>query len=151
MLSGIYENSIDSKARIVVPQDLRTQIANQNGEVWLTYSPNACVRIYSCEVHEELVKDIWEAQKRGEDTRALQALFIRPARKVTIDQNGRVTLSADMRRRAKLLGEKEDKLETAVVGNIDHLEIWSMTELMKDTETVTEEIGFEQLRLIGHI
>ncbi len=149
MLSGIYENSIDSKNRIVVPQELRSQIVNENGEVWLTYSPDACVRIYSCKVYDELVQKIANAQSEGRDTRAMQILFIKPARKVALDAGGRVFLSSDMRDRAKIVETGEGKIETAVVGNIDHLEIWLKAELNAQTQAITEEMGFAELRSIG--
>ena len=150
MLSGIYENSIDAKNRIVVPQELRSQIVNENGEVWLTYSPDACVRIYSCEVYASLVEKIAKAQSEGRDTRAMQILFIKPARKVVLDGGGRVFLSSDMRDRAKIVTDaSEGKIETAVVGNIDHLEIWLKAELNAQTQAITEEMGFNELRSIG--
>ena len=151
MLSGIYENSIDSKNRIGVPQELRSQVVNENGEVWLTYSPDACVRVYSCTEYEKLVEKIAKKQAEGQDTRALQILFIKAARKIVLDAGGRIFLSSDMRKKAKLLDNEEGRLETAVVGNIDHLEIWLKSELDAQNEAITEEMGFEQLRSIGSI
>ncbi len=149
MLSGIYENTLDAKNRIVIPQELRSQVANENGEVWLTYSPDACVRIYSDEAHENLVAMIAKQQAEGKETRALQFLFIKSARKVALDGGGRVFLAGEMRKRMGLAEDTDSKVETAVVGSIDHLEIWLKAQLDIKIGEITEEQGFEELRSIG--
>lgn len=149
MLSGVYENSIDTKNRVVVPQELRSQIANENGEVWLTYAPENCIRIYSTEAYEKLLAGIQQAQIQKVDTRPLQNLFIRPARKVAFDGGGRIFLSQDMRRRARIPDTFDEKIETAVVGNGDHLEIWLKSELDANIAQFTPEMAFDALRSIG--
>ncbi len=147
MLSGIYENSIDSKSRVVVPQELRNQIAG-DGQIYMTYGPDHCVRLYSCEGFAKLYKEIEEARARKVDTRPLQALFVRPARKVSFDGNGRILLPSDMRGWA-LIGD--DVKETCVVGNIDFVEIWSKDELDRRTKLFTEEQVSEALMAIGNL
>jgi len=147
MLSGIYENSIDSKSRVVVPQELRNQIAG-DGQIYMTYGPDHCVRLYSCEGFAKLYKEIEEARARKVDTRPLQALFVRPARKVSFDGNGRILLPSDMRGWA-LIGD--DVKETCVVGNIDFVEIWSKDELDRRTKLFTEEQDSEALMAIGNL
>ena len=147
MLSGIYENSIDSKSRVVVPQESRNQIAG-DGQIYMTYGPDHCVRLYSCEGFAKLYKEIEEARARKVDTRPLQALFVRPARKVSFDGNGRILLPSDMRGWA-LIGD--DVKETCVVGNIDFVEIWSKDELDRRTKLFTEEQVSEALMAIGNL
>ncbi|MBO4363614.1 MAG: hypothetical protein J6T65_10505 [Clostridia bacterium] len=147
MLSGIYENSIDSKSRVVVPQDLRSQIAGE-GQIYITYGPDHCVRLYSCEAYANLYASIEEARAKGVDTRPVQALFVRPARKISFDGNGRILLPSDMRRWA-FIGD--DVKETCVVGNIDHVEIWSMEEFDRRTNSFTEDEVSNSLLAIGNL
>ncbi|MBQ7445652.1 MAG: hypothetical protein IJS71_06935 [Clostridia bacterium] len=149
ILSGIYENTIDTKNRVVVPQELRSQVVNEAGEVWLTYSPDSCIRIYSVEAYEKLLMSIHQAQVEKQDTRVLQHIFIKAARKAVLDSGGRVFLPQEMRSWAKIPDTAEGKIETAVVGNDDHLEIWLKSEFDATFAMFTPEMGFAALQSIG--
>ena len=147
-LSGVYENSIDLKSRIVIPQDFRIALGEDN-PVYFTYSFENCIRIYTEETYDILYDRIQRKREEGEDTSALQALFIRPARKVIYDTAGRLLIPGDMKYRAHI--SDEDR-ETVVVGCIDHLEIWNKAEYYANVDQyfdVKQDLARESVRSIG--
>ena len=143
MLTGIYQKNVDAKNRIIIPQEFRTELGD---EVYLTYSQNECVRVYSVENYQKLLEKI--AAKKAEgviDTTPLQFLFVMSARKVSFDTMGRVLLSGDMKDWAKLTEEAQ------VVGNIDHAEIWNPGKYMATMFGFSAEQTKEAVRAIGEL
>ncbi|MBQ3893868.1 MAG: hypothetical protein IKI41_02695 [Clostridia bacterium] len=149
MLTGITVNTIDSKSRVVIPQDLRNQILG-DGDVYLTFGlvgDEHCIRVYSVAAYEELYRKIQELRAEGtHDTSGLQALYIRPARRVSFDANGRILLTAEMKNWAKITDEAR---ETSVSGNIDFVEIWSKAELDASYENIDKSALNAASKIIG--
>jgi len=144
MLTGIHSKSIDPKNRLVIPMEFRNELGD---EVYLTYSNNACVRLYSKVEYEKIVEKIRARKAEGMDTRAVEFIFVMSARPVTYDTTGRILLSNDMRQRAKL----EEESEALVVGNIDHVEIWNASGYMETMSNFTADVVEEQMRSIGEL
>ena len=59
MLTGYYENSIDAKGRLIVPQSFREQLGE---EFVINRSDTKCIRIYSREEYDKLYTNIAKAK-----------------------------------------------------------------------------------------
>ena len=63
MFTGTYQNSIDSKNRMIIPSRYRDQLG---GHCMLTRGFDRCLYIYSMEDYEVLVNKIRKAKKEKE-------------------------------------------------------------------------------------
>lgn len=119
-LVGEFRHKLDTKGRVSLPSDFR-KVLPKNLKV--TEAPKAeCLYVFEADAFDSWVESIFAA-KGGYDPSNLkheQARRVLNSRAadVDIDSAGRICISADLRRKAKL-----DK-EVVIVGNGDHAEIW---------------------------
>ncbi len=139
MLTGYYENSIDAKGRLVVPQSFREQLGE---DFVITRSDTKCLRIYSREEYDKLYERIAKAKAEGRPgVLGLIMLFVNSARDAKCDSQGRLQIPPELRSKAGL-----DK-ETVTVGCMDRVEIWDKTEYSEleialDLAAVQEAIDY---------
>lgn len=141
MLTGYYENSIDAKGRLVVPQSFREQLGD---EFVITRSDTKCLRLYSREEYEQLYKRIQAAKAEGKPgVQGLIMFFINPARDAKCDSQGRLQIPPELRGKAGL--EKE----TVTVGCMDRVEIWDKAEYSKLEESLDVAAVQEAIDYVG--
>lgn len=128
MFSGMSNNSIDSKGRIVLPAKFREQL----GETFYIARgfSNRCVQVMSVSEFEQYSQKI--RQLPGDQSLVMQYTFIATATEVSANAQGRVMIPQELREFAKL----EDSAK--VIGMINRVEIWNKQAFEEYLESKTD-------------
>lgn len=122
-LFGEFRHKIDAKNRLSLPSDFRKALPDV---LMVTQSPKRdedCLYVYDIDGFGNWVDSLFEkdggfSPSNSKHVARQRALHSR-AKRVEPDSAGRIVITADMRAAANL--EKD----VVVVGNGDHIEIWS--------------------------
>ncbi|MCR5094205.1 MAG: division/cell wall cluster transcriptional repressor MraZ [Lachnospiraceae bacterium] len=113
---GRYNNSIDSKGRVVIPAKFREKL----GEVFVVCGGfDKSLYVYDMADFEEYAARLKELPRSDERARRFKQFFLTTATDVEPDKQGRVSIGEDLIRYAEI------KKDVVVVGNGDHIEIWA--------------------------
>lgn len=115
MFMGSYENSIDAKARMIVPARFRDEL---RGRCILTRGFDKCLNMYTFEEWSRFYQELKKLPRSNKDARNFIRHMFKNAVECEIDKQGRVTLPAKLREYADL--EKE----LVTVGTGDYIEVW---------------------------
>ncbi len=117
LFTGEYRHTVDAKGRLAVPSKFRAQLAG--GAVvsrWL----DLCLAIWPREGWERLAGKVAALPTvENPGARAFSRFVFASAVEIEFDAQGRFVLPAYLREVAGLAGE------AAVVGSLDHAEIWA--------------------------
>lgn len=137
MFSGTSIHSIDSKGRIVLPQDFREQLGES---FYVTSGFNKCVQILSIEEFDRLREQI--RLLPADKALSLQYVLISPATLVSPNSQGRVTISQKLREDSCL------KKDVVVVGMDTRIEVWDKEEFDMFIEKQKQDSLKEALELL---
>ena len=113
---GRYNNSIDAKGRVVIPARFREKL----GESFVVCGGfDHSLFVYSMEDFEDFSAKLMELPRSDEKARRVRQFFLTTASEVEPDKQGRILLGEDLIRFAEI------KKDVVVVGNGEHIEIWS--------------------------
>ena len=124
MFTGTYQNSIDSKNRMIIPSRYRDQLG---GHCMLTRGFDRCLYIYSMEDYEVLVDKIRKLPQSDRDVRKFIREFFSNTEECHLDSQGRILIPQHLRDYAGINKNLVTK------GALDKIEIWS-TEVLADPE-----------------
>ena len=124
MFTGTYQNSIDSKNRMIIPSRYRDQLG---GHCMLTRGFDRCLYIYSMEDYEVLVNKIRKLPQSDRDVRKCIREFFSNTEECHLDSQGRILIPQHLRDYAGISKNLVTK------GALDKIEIWS-TEVLSDPE-----------------
>ena len=124
MFTGTYQNSIDSKNRMIIPSRYRDQLG---GRCMLTRGFDRCLYIYSMEDYEVLVNKIRKLPQSDRDVRKFIREFFSNTEECHLDSQGRILIPQHLRDYAGINKNLVTK------GALDKIEIWS-TEVLSDPE-----------------
>ena len=124
MFTGTYQNSIDSKNRMIIPSRYRDQLG---GHCMLTRGFDRCLYIYSLEDYEVLVNKIRKLPQSDRDVRKFIREFFSNTEECHLDSQGRILIPQHLRDYAGITKNLVTK------GALDKIEIWS-TEVLSDPE-----------------
>ena len=124
MFTGTYQNSIDSKNRMIIPSRYRDQLG---GHCMLTRGFDRCLYIYSMEDYEVLVNKIRKLPQSDRDVRKFIREFFSNTEECHLDSQGRILIPQHLRDYAGISKNLVTK------GAMDKIEIWS-TEVLSDPE-----------------
>ena len=116
---GEYQNSIDSKGRIIVPSKFRDQLGSK---FILTKGLDNCLYIYPMEEWSRFEDKLGNLPVSNKDARAFVRYFFSSAVECEVDKQGRLTIPQNLREHAKI-----DK-ELVTIGVLSKIEIWSKQE-----------------------
>jgi MraZ protein len=132
---GEFRHSVDAKGRLIVPSRMRDELGET---VVLSRWLDGCIAIWSQQGWAEIVGLLKAQGAANAQARHFRRLVTSSAFEEDVDRQGRVLIPPKLRDLAGITKE------TVVVGDIDHVEIWS-----PDTwETRQAEVSdgqFEQL------
>jgi len=138
---GTFDYSLDAKNRLTVPTEFRAAFAD--GVVlakWL----EPCISIWTPQAFEDWTASFLTGlNPLGSQHRKLTRFFAGGSFDVKLDSAGRVTLNGPLIEYAGI--EKE----VAVVGQIDHLEVWDRKRWQEDQDSLPEDI-VEIAESLGH-
>ena len=124
MITGTYQNSIDSKNRMIIPSRYRDQLG---GHCMLTRGFDRCLYIYSMDDYEVLVNKIRKLPQSDRDVRKFIREFFSNTEECHLDSQGRILIPQHLRDYAGINKNLVTK------GALDKIEIWS-TEVLSDPE-----------------
>ena len=124
MFTGTFQNSIDSKNRMIIPSRYRDQLG---GHCMLTRGFDKCLYIYSLEDYKVLVDKIRKLPQSDRDVRKFIREFFSNTEECHLDSQGRILIPQHLRDYAGISKNLVTK------GALDKIEIWS-TEVLSDPE-----------------
>ena len=135
MFMGEFNHTVDAKGRIIVPSKFREKL----GESFVvTKGFDRCLSVYDEKDWEKLQMDLATMNQLTGDVRNIRRMIVGSAIEVECDKQGRIQLSAPLRDYAGI-----DK-EAVLIGNIDHIEIWSSEEWAK-VQNIDADAAAEKL------
>lgn len=141
MFMGEFSHSVDAKGRVIIPSKLREQL----GDTFVvTKGFDNCLSIYDLENWQSLQLKLSSMPMISADARTLRRMIVGSATEAQTDKQGRILIPAPLRAYARI-----DK-EAVVIGNIDHVEIWSK-EVWDDAQNIDADIAAEKLYTSGII
>jgi len=114
---GVHERQLDDRGRVALPPTFRHPLGDL---CYLFSGEDGCVSIRSVDSFKDEAMDLIARVKRGEATRDRQRAFAASASEASIDKQGRVTLSPELRTFAGI----HPQSTIIVLGDLDHVEIW---------------------------
>ena len=139
MFLGSYNNSIDSKNRMIVPSKFRNELG---GSCMLTKGFDNCLYIYSMKDFENMAAKLEQLPQSDEDFREFISDFFGSSEICELDSQGRILIPQHLREYA---GIEKDLITR---GAMNKIEIWSaevkegrdVGKLMKDKK-FTEKLA----------
>ena len=116
MFIGQYSHSIDEKNRIIIPAKFRNKLGEN---AVITLGHEGCLAIYTEEEWEKLQIKLISLNTNQKEAREHIRVIAGSASECNFDKQGRVILPTNLKNRANI------KKELVLVGNIDHIEVWS--------------------------
>jgi len=140
MFTGTYQNSIDSKNRMIIPAKYREALGYRC--VVTKGLDGRCLYIFSVTEWESFMKKLSGLPTLDSGTRQLMRHFYAGANECEIDKQGRMLISQELREYANI--EKE----LVTVGFLDKIEVWSKAE-WDDMEKIEPDEIAQKLATYG--
>ena len=132
MFVGKYNNSIDSKSRVIVPAKFRDEL---EGRCIIAKSLDRCLTIYPLAQWEKFVEEKLEILPAGNpQARKLKRHFYSSAAECDVDKQGRLTIPQELKEYAGI--EKE----LITVGSYKTIEVWSREHWEDELDPDTGEL-----------
>ena len=132
MFVGKYNNSIDSKSRVIVPAKFRDEL---EGRCIIAKSLDRCLTIYPLAQWEKFVEENLEILPAGNpQARKLKRHFYSSAAECDVDKQGRLTIPQELKEYAGI--EKE----LITVGSDKTIEVWSREHWEDELDPDTGEL-----------
>lgn len=138
---GEYNNKVDAKGRIIVPSKFREKL----GDTFVvTKGFDNCLYVYDMENWEGIQEKLAQMPMLTSDARTIRRMMVGSAVEAEADGNGRILIPSPLRTYAGI-----DK-EAVLIGNIDHVEIWS-SERWEAAQNIDADEAAEKLYGAGII
>lgn len=138
MFRGATSLSLDTKGRLAVPTKHRESLHLEcAGRLVLTAHPHRCLLIYPQAAWEPIATKLNALSSFDPKSAGYQRLMVGQAEDVSLDAAGRLLVSPNLRKFAKL--EKEVML----VGQGSHFELWCEAAWQAQLELVMQADNFE--------
>ena len=132
MFVGKYNNSIDSKSRVIVPAKFRDEL---EGRCIIAKSLDRCLTIYPLAQWKKFVEEKLEILPAGNpQARKLKRHFYSSAAECDVDKQGRLTIPQELKEYAGI--EKE----LITVGSDKTIEVWSREHWEDELDPDTGEL-----------
>jgi MraZ protein len=131
LLTGEYQNKMDSKKRISIPAKLREILGKT---VVITRGLDQCLFVYPTDTWNEFAEKVNKLPLSQESGRSFARLIFSGAQEVEIDNLGRILIPDYLKDYASL--EKE----VVIIGTGSRLEIWNKDKWEKYRTNEIEEL-----------
>ncbi len=121
LLTGEYQHVIDNKSRVLISNKLRNQIdVDEHGSnFYLVLGANGILCLYPEKYFERIAFAVAPGSSAPDEVVAFERLSFALASKVELDNQGRLLLNENLRKRAGL----NDQI--TLIGVKDHIELWN--------------------------
>lgn len=126
VFTGTYDHTIDSKNRLAIPSEVRTQIKRSgedgggkggSGVLYVTLGRDGTLSLYTEQGYEKRADELDHSEMDADELLEFERLFYALSKPVELDKQGRVTLPGDLLKRSGLGSE------VVLIGVKDHMEI----------------------------
>lgn len=147
MFLGVSTINVDAKGRLAVPAKYRERLAGTAaGRVVLTINPlERCLWLYPELEWQEIARKVARLPSLKSQNRTLQRLLLGHASELEMDAQGRLLVSAELRRYAGI-GKK-----AALVGQGQKFEVWDESQWLEQREQWLEEAALPDSELSGEL
>ncbi len=145
MFRGRFEYSLDDKGRVKIPPKFKEILRDKHQSTLVLTVFDDCIYAYPYDVWEELEKKAVNLPLTNKAARRFKRMFFSSAQDVNIDKQGRILIPAVLREDAGI-----DK-DVVVLGNLDHIEIWSKERWDSESKALreSEEELAEEIEKLG--
>lgn len=119
MLTGEYFHQLDAKNRMRIPAKLRKELGD---EYYFAFGTNSCIFVFSKEKMEAYLEELNSVKLSDLEAQKRVRMFARTCVCIEEDGQGRLVLSPEFRKHAKI--GKDDK-DIVICGAVNRLEIWN--------------------------
>ena len=144
VFTGTYEHSIDTKNRLAVPAEVRSQIkrslkAEKGDAVYLyvTLGSDGALCLYTEKGYEQRAEELDNSEMDAEELLEYERMFYSLSKLVEMDKQGRVTMPGDLLTRSGI------GTDVVLIGVKDHLEVrdreaWNehLQQMLKDRPNI---------------
>jgi len=140
LFTGTFEHKVDQKGRLCVPKRLLEGLEANPADVRfvVTLGLDHCLYLFTREGFREHLAGLKKAAFGKPEYRAVMRGIGALSLEQTLDAQGRLLLSEDLRRR---IGLKQDAI---VIGAIDHIEIWDSERYHAEAAPEAEQTYLQQ-------
>ncbi len=145
MFRGRFEYSLDDKGRVKIPPKFKEILRDKHQSTLVLTVFDDCIYAYPYDVWEELEKKAVNLPLTNKAARRFKRMFFSSAQDVNIDKQGRILIPGVLREDAGI-----DK-DVVVLGNLDHIEIWSKERWDSESKALreSEEELAEEIEKLG--
>ncbi|WP_026939582.1 division/cell wall cluster transcriptional repressor MraZ [Hippea alviniae] len=132
MFRGRFEYTLDEKGRVKIPPKFKEVIKDKHINTLVLTVFDECIYAYPYDVWEELEKKAVNLPLTNKAARRFKRMFFSSAQDVNIDKQGRILIPSVLREDAEI-----DK-DVVILGNLDHIEIWSKQKWENESKALRE-------------
>ena len=140
MFRGSSLHTIDTKGRLIIPARFRDVIRANGGERVMISRMDGCLVAYPFEEWRRIETRILEMAQKSAQMRRFRRVFIGGAFECVCDKQERILIPPLLREYAGL--EKE----VALVGVLEHFEIWSREAWEEEKQHLEKDLQLEEVR-----
>ena len=127
-------HTLDNKGRLIIPARFREVIKANGGDKVMVTGMDGCLLGYPIDDWRKLESKILAMAQKGARIRRFRRVFIGGAAECNCDKQGRILISQPLREYANL-GK-----EIALVGVLDHFEIWRRERWDRERATLDKDM-----------
>ncbi len=140
MFRGSSLHTIDAKGRLIIPSRFRDVIRANGGERVMISQMDGCLVVYPFEEWRRIETRILQLAQKSKQMRRFRRVFIGGAFECACDKQERILIPPLLRESAGL--EKD----VALVGVLDHFEIWSREAWEEEKLNLEKDLKLEEVR-----
>ncbi len=140
MFRGSSLHTIDAKGRLIIPSRFRDVIRANGGERVMISQMDGCLVVYPFEEWRRIETRILQLAQKSKQMRRFRRVFIGGAFECACDKQERILIPPLLRESAGL--EKD----VALVGVLDHFEIWSRQAWEEEKLNLEKDLKLEEVR-----
>lgn len=133
MLRGRFECVLDDKGRIKVPSKFLENLKELGVNILVMTFFDQAIFAYPKNIWEELENKALNLPLTNKSARRFKRMFFASAMDTAIDSQGRIIIPQILRFQAQI------ERDLVVLGNLDHIEIWSLFNWQKEIQLLKEE------------
>ena len=138
---GEYNFVVDSKNRVNIPSPFRQQLKKSDKNTFvLTRGIDSCIWVYPLSEWKKIEIELNQLSSLSTTNRIFLRNQLRHARMASCDDQGRVILSKQLIKYAKIIKD------LTIIGVLNKVEIWDKrTLIFSDKKTVVDDDSYEEL------
>lgn len=140
MFCSRFKHSLDDKKRFKIPANLREELGVKTYLIKSPDSDTKCIFLYSEEGWNELYRQFNQGDEHNQQKRRMTRKILSSVVCGDVDKSGRLTLDTELKDYAGIADE------VLIVGNNNHIELWSPEEWDKES-TILDEQSTDSLNI----